>query len=275
MSEDKVRAPIGIFDSGVGGLSVWREIVRQLPHEDTLYFADQAHIPYGPRPPEEVRRLSAGITRFLLDQGAKLIVVACNSASGPALHELRAIFPEVPFVGMEPAVKPAVELTRTGVVGVIATPATFQGELFQSLVERFAADVNLRTQTCPGLVEIVEAGEQDAPATESLLRQYLAPMLDAGIDHLVLGCTHYPFLSDAIRRIVGPEVTLVDPAPAVARQTGRVLAQRRLLAPDARPGRHRFYTTGDPAKLAAMAETLVGYTGPVTRTTWQGDRPAL
>ena len=252
-------SPIGVFDSGVGGLSVWREIVRQFPAEDTIYFADQAHIPYGSRSLDEVRGYTEAITRFLLHCGAKIIVVACNTASGAALHGLRDTFPDVPFVGMEPAVKPAAERTRTGKVGVIATPATFQGDLFASLVERFASDVELHTQACPGLVEAVETGALDTPETEKLLRRYLEPLLDAGIDHLVLGCTHYPFLQAAIQRITGPDVTLIDPAPAVARQVGRVLAVRGLLAPNGRIGQHRFYTSGDTATFALMARALIGY----------------
>ncbi len=259
-------SPLGILDSGVGGLSVWREIVRQLPHEDTLYFADQGHIPYGAHTLEEVRGFAAQAGRFLLDHNAKLIVVACNAASGAALHYLRETFPTTPFVGMEPAVKPAAEHTHTGVVGVIATPVTFHGDLFQTLAARFAADVTLHTQPCPGLVEAVEAGALDTPETEALLRRYLTPLLDAGIDQLVLGCTHYPFLSDAIRQIIGPDVALIDPAPAVARQVARVLQQRGLSAsPTDRLRRHHFYTSGDAAQLAAQARALVGYTGLVTK----------
>jgi glutamate racemase len=180
-------APIALFDSGVGGLSVWREVVRQLPHENTLYFADQGHIPYGPRPLDEVRAFSEDITQFLLAQDAKLIVVACNTASGAALHHLRKTFPNVPFVGMEPAVKPAAEQTHTGVIGVIATPATFQGDLFQTLAVRFASDVTLHTQACPGLVKAVESGAIDTPETDRLLQRYITPLLDASIDQLVLG----------------------------------------------------------------------------------------
>ena len=161
--------PIGIFDSGVGGLSVWREIARQLPREDTIYFADQAHIPYGPRSMDEIRGFSEAITRFLLERGCKAIVAACNTASAAALKHLRETFPHVPFVGMEPAVKPAAETTHTGVVGVLATPATFQGELFASVVERFANGVRLINQVCPGLVEQVEAGRLDTPNTRAML----------------------------------------------------------------------------------------------------------
>ena len=282
---------IGIFDSGVGGLSVWREVVRQLPHEDTIYLADQAHMPYGARQLAEVRELSETITRFLLDRGAKAVVVACNTASAAALHHLRRTFPEVPFVGMEPAVKPAVERTHNGVVAVIATQATFQGELFASLVERYADDVQVLTQACPGLAEAVEAGALDAPETEALLRQHLPPLIEAGVDQLVLGCTHYPFLRPAIERIVGANVAVIDPAPAVARQTGRVLAQRGLEAAPSggslrprpgqagrlqdRAGHHTFYTSGDAAAFRAMIERLLPSIGgdvEVRTVRWQAGR---
>jgi len=248
---------IGIFDSGVGGLSVWREVARQLPHEHTLYLADQSHVPYGSRRLAEVRELSEGITRFLLGQGAKLVVIACNTASAAALHYLRHTFPDVPFVGMEPAVKPAAERTHNGVVGVIATQATFQGELFASLVERYASDVRVVTRICPGLVDAVEAGRLDDAGTEALLREYLTPLIGAGADQLVLGCTHYPFLRPAIERVVGKEVAVIDPAPAVACQVGRVLARRTLEADRSHTGHRVFYTSGDGAAFAAMVRRLV------------------
>jgi len=263
---------IGVFDSGLGGLSVWREIARQLPHEDTLYVADQAHVPYGSRAIEEVRGFAEEIARFLIAQGSKVVVVACNTASAAALRHLRATFSRVPFVGMEPAVKPAAMNTRTGVVGVIATPATFQGELFTSLLERFATDVQVLTRVCPGLVEAVEAGAVDTPETEALLRTCLEPLLEAGIDELVLGCTHYPFLRPAIERVVGPTVEVVDPAPAVARQVGRVLERNGLQAPAGRTGRHTFCTSGDPAPFSEMVERLVGARGEVQALSWRGGR---
>ncbi|HWQ45540.1 MAG TPA: glutamate racemase, partial [Longilinea sp.] len=184
---------IGIFDSGVGGLSVLRAIRNQAPQIDILFVADQAHVPYGPRPLDEVRSFSDAITRWLLDQGAQLILVACNAASAASLHWLRERYPDIPFVGMEPAVKPAVEQTHTRVVGVLATPATFQGALYASVVERFAQDVTLLTDTCPGLVKQIEAGDLDGKITRQILEKALLPMLEKGIDTVVLGCTHYPF----------------------------------------------------------------------------------
>ena len=200
---------IGVFDSGVGGLSVWREITRQLPGHDTVYVADQTHVPYGARPLEEVRRFSEGITRFLLEKRVDVIVVACNTASAAALHHLRERFPDVPFVGMEPAVKPAAQNTSTGVVGVIATPATFQGELFASLLNRFAEGVEVLTQVCPGLVDAIEAGGVSTPETRGILQACLQPLLEAGIDQLVLGCTHFPFVQPMIEEMVGEEAAVV------------------------------------------------------------------
>ena len=257
---------IGIFDSGVGGLSVCRQVAQQLPAENLIYFADQAHVPYGPRSMSQIRQYATAITHFLLGQGARVIVVACNTASAAALYHLRAAFPHVPFVGMEPAVKPAAESSRNGVIGVIATPATFQGELFASLIERFASDVQVLTQVCPGLVDAVEAGEWDAPATEALLRDCLDPLIQAGIDTLVLGCTHYPFLTAVISRVVGPHVNIIDPAPSVARQVARVWTcqqgkcqppARAALARDKAPaGRWALYTSGAPGPLSALAARL-------------------
>jgi glutamate racemase len=262
---------IGIFDSGIGGLSVWREIDRLLLQQATLYVADQAHVPYGPRSLQEVREFSEGVSRFLLSAGADVIVVACNTASAAALHNLRVTFPDVPFVGMEPAVKPAAQNTRSGVVGVIATQATFQGELFASLLERFASDVRVLTQACPGLVEAVENGALDTQETQAILTACLLPLLQSGIDKLVLGCTHYPFLRPVIERIVGPEVEIIDPAPAVARQTGRVLVQRGFQGHLGPGAQHTFCTTGDPETFAKMINELVGKRMPVVPLTWKPD----
>jgi len=261
---------IGVFDSGVGGLSVWREIAAQLPDEGSVYLADQGHIPYGPRPMQEIRAFSEAITRFLLGLGCNIIVVACNTASAAALTHLRDTFLGVPFVGMEPAVKPAVQTTRTGHVGVMATPATFQGELFASVVERFANGVQLVKQVCPGLVEQVEAGRLDTPDTQALLRRYLAPMTAAGVDTIVLGCTHYPFLAPAIQRIVGPDISVIDPSPAIARQVGRVMEQRGLLLAGG-AARHVFYTSGDAAAFAETVRQLAAVSEPAVHPVrWEG-----
>ncbi len=263
--------PIGVFDSGVGGLSVLKAIRRQLPGEDVLYLGDQAHIPYGPRSKAQIRKFAFGITRFLLKQGAKLIVVACNAASAAALHALREEFPNVPFVGMEPAVKPAAENTHTGVVGVLATPTTFAGDLYASVVERFAKGVTLLQNNCPGLVEQIEAGNLEAPEVHRILQDALEPMLEAGIDTVVMGCTHYPFIIPVIESITGPDVRTIDPAPAIARQVRRLLTQRGLLKSDREPSWVRFFTSGDPDKLAALLPLLLGESGLVTPVKWIED----
>lgn len=234
-----------------------REIVRRLPHEDFIYFADSAHCPYGPRPAQEIRDLSHRATRFLLERGAKMVVVACNTASAAALHSLRETYPDVPFVGMVPAVKPASLTTRTGVVGVLATPATVAGDLYADVVQRFAGGVEVVQEIGEGLVAAVEAGQLDRPETEALLRRYLDPMLVAGADTIVLGCTHYPFLEPAIRHIVGPAVFILDPSPAIARQVERVLEQRGLRATRERPGRHVFFTSGNPEAFGRSLELLL------------------
>jgi glutamate racemase len=267
-------APIGIFDSGVGGLTVVRHLRALLPAEDLLYLADQAHVPYGRRPAAEVARLSAGITRFFLTHGAKLIVVACNTASAAALTGLRAAFPALPFVGMEPAVKPGANSTRSGVVGVMATAGTFESQRYASLMKRYAGDITLLEDPCAGLVELIEAGETASPRTDALLQRVLEPMLAAGMDTLILGCTHYPFADEAIRRVVGPEVYIIDPAPAVARQARRMLVAADHLAPDGDEGSVRLFTSGDPARFAAQAAALLGEVWPVAGVGWQGGEVA-
>jgi glutamate racemase len=263
------QAPLGIFDSGVGGLSILKAVRAQMPDEAIIYLGDQAHVPYGPRPLEEVCSFSDAITRFLLAQGAKLIVVACNSASAAALPYLRATFPDVPFVGMEPAVKPAVEQTRSGVVGVLATPATFQGALYASVLERFAQGVTVLQDTCPGLVAQIEKGALDAPETEAILREALSPMLAQGIDTVVLGCTHYPFVIPLIERLVSEKVRVIDPALAVARQVHRLLEARGLCAVSRVSAPVVYYTSGPVRMLKTLLPILIGQDGDVRKANWE------
>ncbi len=271
MNDTTLLEPIGVFDSGVGGLSVLRAIRQRLPAQPVLYLADQVHVPYGSRTLEEVRDFSEGITRFLLDQGARLIVVACNTASAAALHELRRQFPEVPFVGMEPAVKPAAEATLTGVVGVIATPATFQGQLYASVVERFANGVRLMQDTCPGLVTAIEKGQLEAPETRAILERALEPMLRQNIDTVVLGCTHFPFVIPLIQRIVGPNVRVIDPAPAVARQVERLLESRGWIPGGSQAAEVRYYTTGALDPFDTLLPRLTGEPGQAISLRWAGN----
>jgi glutamate racemase len=254
---DLASHPVGVFDSGVGGLAVLLELQGLLPDEDLAYIADQNWAPYGTRTLDEVRDRSVAIAAELIGRGAKIVVVACNSASAAALHHLREVFPETPFVGMEPALKPAAEHTLKGVVGVLATATTFQGELYASVLDRHANGVEVHEVAAPRLAMLVEDGLFEE--AESDLKELLSPMLAAGVDTLVLGCTHYSFLHDQIRAVVGPEVRLVDPAPAVARQVGRVLEERGLLNRAPGGGGTAYFTSADPGRLEEQASELAGY----------------
>jgi glutamate racemase len=260
--------PLGFFDSGVGGLSVWQAVVRRLPHEATIYFADSAHCPYGPRPADEIKALSAAITHFLLQQNCKLIVVACNTASAAALEWLRTQF-NTPIVGMEPAVKPAAEATRTGHVGVLATVGALQGNLFKNTAQHYANGVQVHEQVGEGLAELAEAGQFDTLETETLLRRYLEPMLAAGVDQIALGCTHYPLLLPLIERIIQGRASIIDPAEAVARQVQRVLEAHHLLSASSNPTAHTFYTSGNPQVLSGLVAALSGQQVMITQLKWK------
>lgn len=256
--------PIGVFDSGVGGVSVLREIRRELPAEDLIYLADSAYTPYGDRPAAVIIERSIATVTLLERAGVKAVVVACNTATGVAVDTLRARF-SLPIVAIEPAVKPAVAQTRSGVVGVLATTQTLASERFSRLVDTHAGSVRVMTQPSPGLVEVVEAGELSTPATRSLVERYVGPLLDQGADTIVLGCTHYPFLSPVIQDIAGPDVTVIDPAVAVAKELRRRLQGGGLLAPDTRIGSERFWTTGPPAQSQTVIAQLWGTPVEVTR----------
>lgn len=246
--------PVGILDSGVGGLSVLRAIRVRAPQADLIYYADQAHLPYGPRPQVEIRQLTETGVDWLLAQGCDAIVLACNTASAAALQELRAAHPAIPFVGMEPAIKPAAAATQSGVIGVLATPGTLRGELFRNTRERHAAHVRVIEQPCAGWVEQVESGELRGSAAQALVQRDVAPLLAAGADALVLGCTHFPFLAPVIEALAGEAVQLIDPAPAVAAQLQRVMGEHL----QAGQGRVRFFSTRDSVALEQAAERLLG-----------------
>lgn len=249
-------APIGVFDSGVGGLSVLRELRSLLPAESFIYYADSAHCPYGGKPAAAIQARAVAITEELLAAGAKLIVVACNTATIAAVEQLRASYP-IPFVGMEPAVKPACVLTKAGVVGVLATGAALGGEKFHRLVAEHGGGVRVITQPCPGLVECVEAGDLDGPRVRERVARYLEPLRAAGADVLVLGCTHYPFLRPLIQQLAGPSVTLLDTGAAVARQTRRVLEREDLLSISREPGRFEWRSSGDAAAVGELIARLI------------------
>ncbi|MFA5773645.1 MAG: glutamate racemase [Candidatus Paceibacterota bacterium] len=223
------KGSIGVFDSGVGGLWILKHLQEELPGYNYVFFGDQGHVPYGGRTMEEIRLFSEGITKFLISKGCNVIVIACNTASATSLKYLREKFPKVIFVGMEPAIKPAVEVTHTRKVGVLATPATFQGELYNSVVERFAYNVEIFKDTCSGLVGQIEKGDLNSIETRSILERGLLPMLKKNIDTVVLGCTHYPFVIPLIKKIVGDKVNVIDPTSAIVHQVSRVLSENKLL----------------------------------------------
>jgi len=275
MMSPHVKSPIGVFDSGVGGITILKAVSQALPDESLIYLADQAHVPYGARSLEQIREFSDAIVKFLLEQGVKLVVVACNTASAAALRSLRETFSKTLFVGMEPAVKPAAETTHSGVVGVLATPATFQGALYASVIERFTQGVTVLQDTCPGLVTQIEAGHLNTPQTRSILVKAIQPMIKAGIDTIVLGCTHYPFVTPLIQEIAGPTVRVIDPSPAIARQVARLLDAHHLLIKlpqEKQAPQTRFLTSGDPEKLQAMLPGLWGQAVTVEQAAWQGGK---
>jgi glutamate racemase len=250
-------APIGVFDSGVGGLSVLREIRTLLPDESLLYIADSGHVPYGEKSPEFIRERCRILAEYLLAQGAKALVLACNTATVAGVAELRELYPSLPVVGMEPAVKPAAAATRSGVVGVLATTGTLKSAKFAALLDRFANDVRVITQPCPGLVERIEAGELESTATRELLQGFVAPLLAEGCDTLILGCTHYPFIKPLLRTLVPDSVSLIDTGAAVARQVQRLLAARDLLATGpAQPA--QFWSSAEPAAMQRVLPLLWG-----------------
>lgn len=247
--------PIGVFDSGVGGLSVLRDIRKELWNEDLLYVADSVHAPYGDKSAEFIEARAISIAQFLMNQQVKAMVVACNTATAAAVAELRARFP-VPIVAMEPAVKPAVEQTRSGVVGVLATRRTVVSENFLNLLARFGSDVDIRVQACPGLVEQVEAGDLTGDKTRSLLERYVFPLLERGADTIVLGCTHYPFLQALIQAMAGPDVAIIDPGEAIARELRRRLDQAGLLSSEDRQGMEWFWTSDAPENAQPLISQL-------------------
>lgn len=249
--------PLGILDSGVGGLSVLQEIQKQLPHEDILYFADSGNCPYGVRPAAEIRALAEYAASVLLEQGAKALVIACNTASTAAVAYLREKWLDIPIVGMVPAVKPAANSSKQGTIAVLATKATGRAPVLHDVIDRFASDKEVLIVAPPGLVELVEAGKVDTPETETLLREYLQEPLAKGADAIVLGCTHFPFLRPVLSRIVGNRAVLIDSGEAVARQTRRVLENANLLNPQTTLGKLRFFTTGDLDQTRAVIATLL------------------
>ena len=256
------QGAIGVFDSGVGGLSVLRAIRAALPHENLVYVADSGHAPYGDQTEAHITQRTLAVGNWLAEQGVKAITIACNTATVVAAKSLREQT-HLPVVAIEPAIKPAVALTRSGVVGVLATSQTVQSAAVARLVELYGAEKRIVLQACPGLVEQVERADLHSAETEGLLRQFVTPLLAQGADTLVLGCTHYPFLRDSIQRVAGEGVTLLDPAEAVARELTRRLSNNGSLSTQTESGRVQFYTTGDMAQTQHAVMRLWGATAKV------------
>lgn len=255
--EDGQQAPVGVFDTGVGGITILHELLRELPDERFVYFGDTGNCPYGVRSEREIQDLTIAAARLLLDHGAKIIVVACNTASVSALKELRETF-TLPFVGVVPAVKPAAERTRVGRVGVAATEASARGDYLKRLIAEHANGAEVLAVGCPRLVTLVEAGQLDGPTVEAVIREDIAPLLEAGIDELVLGCTHFPALRSVFERVAGPGVEVIDSGAAIARQARRVLERDGMLAS---AGPHAGGAADAPRALGAVDLFLCS--GPV------------
>jgi glutamate racemase len=246
---------IGVFDSGVGGLSVLHHIRELLPDERLIYVADSAHVPYGDKAPDYIERRALAITRFLVEQGVQAIVVACNTATAAAAASLRSQF-RLPIVAMEPAVKPAVVATRSGVVGVLATVGTLESARFAALLDKYAGEIEIVTQGCPGLVEQVEAGNLAGTETRALVARYVSPLLMHGADTLILGCTHYPFLAPLIREVAGNDIALVDTGAAVARQLQRRLQSELPQRIPGTGGGAQFWSSGEAAQASRIISVL-------------------
>jgi glutamate racemase len=252
-----VDVPVGVFDSGVGGISVLQHIHGLLPHEQLLYVADSRYAPYGSKTPQEIQSRCFEIADFLIAKGVKAIVVACNTATAAAIDMMREKY-SLPIIGMEPAVKPAAEASRNGVIGVLATVGTLKSAQFAGLLESYGRNVKVVTQGCIGLVECIERGELSTDNTFDLLKQYCQPLLDEGADTIVLGCTHYPFVKPLIQQIVGDGVTLIDTGAAVAKHLQKRLAALDLLTQQHKVGTVRFWTNSQATDAKQVIEALWG-----------------
>jgi glutamate racemase len=253
-------APVGVFDSGIGGLTVAHEVIRQLPHESVLYFGDTARVPYGPKSPDTVRRYSREIAGFLRDQGVKSIVIACNTATAHALSVLRDEF-DMPVIGVvEPGARAAVSVTTGGRIGVIGTVGTIKSGAYERAIRAINSDVFITARACPLFVPLVEEGWTDHEATRLIAREYLAPLVAADIDTLVLGCTHYPLLKPLLCEVLGPDVRLIDSAEETAAETARTLAGAGLAAPNDADPTYRFVASDDPLQFLQLGQRFLGDT---------------
>lgn len=247
--------PIGIFDSGVGGLTVWKELVKELPNENVIYYADSANCPYGPRSKQEIIQLSSRVVDFLVSKNCKAVIVACNTATAAAIDFLRSNYP-IPFIGMEPAVKPAALNTKTKSIAVLATEGTFSGKLYLETSRKYAKDVELNVKVGDRLVEIVENGQVNEVETLEYLKSLVQPLIEQEVDQLVLGCTHYPFLIDQLSKILPSNVKIIDPAPAIIKQTNRILEKFGLTNSNDAAAAYQFYSSGNSNILQKLLKNI-------------------
>ena len=261
---------IGVFDSGVGGLWILKHLQDELPRYNYIFLGDQAHVPYGERQMEEIRDFSEEITKFLISKDCKIIIIACNTASATSLKYLREKYTDIIFIGMEPAIKPAVETTHTKKVGVLATPATFQGELYNSVVEKFANGVEIFKDTCPGLVGQIEKREFSSSETRTILEKALFPMIEKGIDTVVLGCTHYPFVIPLIKEIVGEKVSVIDPTGSVIKRV-KSLLKEDIITNSSSVGNIDVFTSGEPKNMKIVLSGLFSLDLEIKKIDWNDD----
>ncbi len=264
--EGKAEAPIGVFDSGMGGLTILSALRQELPNENYIYLGDTAHCPYGARSEADITDLSVRISHFLIEQGVKLIVVACNTASQAALATLRATFPSIPFVGVVPAVKPAARATKKGRIGIAATNQAAKATYLRQLIDEFAGGIQAFAIGCPELVTLVEDGQLDGPEVEAAVRHALDPILREDIDVIVLGCTHFPALRPVIERVATRQVQVIDSGSAIARRTRYVLDTENLMQPGTTQGELCLWCSGNPEKFSVIASKLLGYSVTTRQT---------
>lgn len=264
-----VQRPIAILDSGVGGLTVVREVMRQLPREKVIYFGDTARTPYGPRPAEEVVRFTREIVTYLMQYNPKMIIIACNTATAVALEEIRSVV-DVPVIGViNPGARAAINSTKSGVVGIIGTVGTVRSRAYEQALKRLNPNIHVASLACPQFVPLVERGNFLSPETFHIVEDSLTPLKEIPLDTLILGCTHYPFLSESIGRAVGPDVQLISSDNETAREMSTILQETGKLASQAELPVHRFFCSGDPALFKSIAQQWLGKQIELTPVVWQ------
>ncbi len=269
---DNTKKRIGVFDSGIGGLWILKYLQKELPLYNYVFFGDQIHIPYGKKSIEEIKNFSEEITKFLINKGCGIIVIACNTASAASLGYLRGEFPDIIFIGLEPAIKPAVGLTQSKEIIVLATPATLQGELYKTVVKKFSQGVKIYKNTCPGLVSQIEKGDLNSVGTKDILEKALLPVIKKGVDSVVLGCTHYPFVIPLIRKIVGKKINIIDPTSAIVKRVSDILKGNDFKNYNNKKGSLDIFTSGEISKMKIILFRLFNKEIKVGKIKWNNNK---